>query len=254
MSIEAVVTAIVVLAATARAGFVTHPVTVPVAAHDGGSSILVLGDSMTMGDRRYLRPALEAIGWRSVKVDGEPSRRIPSSVREPYSGVKIVRALRAASAEPDAYVIALGTNDIGFVVEYHQTPRALITQMLDAIGPAHRVLWIDVVQPDLPEGASWFNHTLDEMADEHPERLVVLRWSRAAASHPEWFLNDGIHLSELGHAQRSALVAQASLALRGGAAVPPALPPVPPSLHPGSRGPRAWRGSPSADPVWARTW
>ena len=243
MGIEAVVTALVVLAATSRAGLDRR------ALERGGSSVVVLGDSMTMGDRRYLKPALSAAGWLHVKVDGEPCRRIPASANEPYSGVKIVRALRAAGAAPDAFVVALGTNDIGFVVEYHQTPRHLISEMLDAIGPGRRVLWVDVVQPDLPEGAAWFNHTLDEIAEERPGQLLVLRWSRAAAAHSEWFLNDGIHLSEIGHAQRAALVAQASLALRG-PAVPPALPPVPASLYPASRGPLGSRGA----PAWARAW
>lgn len=243
MGIEAVVTGLVVLAATARADLVRH------APSHAGSSVVVLGDSVTKGDRHYLKPALNAVGWAHVKVDGEPCRRIPASASEPYSGVKIVRALRAAGASPDAFVIALGTNDIGFVVEYHQTPRKLISEMLDAIGPGRRVLWVDVVQPDLPEGAAWFNRTLAEMAEERPGQLLVLRWSRAAAAHHEWFLDDGIHLSEIGHAQRAALVAQASLALRRPGA-PPALPPIPASLYPASRGLFGWRGA----PVWARAW
>ncbi len=192
MGIEAVVTGLVVLAATARAALVHHA-----PPGRGGSRVVVLGDSVTKGDRHYLKPALSAVGWADVKVDGEPCRRIPASASEPYSGVKIVRALRAAGASPDAFVIALGTNDIGFVVEYHQTPRKLISEMLDAIGPGRRVLWVDVVQPDLPEGAAWFNRTLAEMAEERPGQLLVLRWSRAAAAHHEWFLDDGIHLSEI---------------------------------------------------------
>jgi lysophospholipase L1-like esterase len=241
LGIEARVAAAAVLAvvgATARA------------ARAEGASLYVLGDSITLGDSRHLRVELDAAGWSSVRIDAEPSRRIPTSVRAPYSGIKTVRALRASGIDPGAFVIALGTNDIGFVVDYGQSPRTLISDMLDAIGRSRRVLWVDVVRPDAPESAALFNRTLNELAVERPDQLVVLRWSQAAAGHPEWFLNDGIHLTEAGHAHRSSLVAQASVALRE-ATSPPALPPVVATLYPGARGPRGWQAWRDARSAWA---
>jgi lysophospholipase L1-like esterase len=191
-----------------------------------GASLGVIGDSLTRACR-LITPAqlgspaqLGAVGWGPIKIDGQGSRRIPASAPAPYSGVRALRAMREAGFDPTAFIIELGTNDVGYAAEHGQELRALVTELLDAIngagGAVRRVLWVDIVRHDILRACARFNRTLDEVAALRPDQLVAYHWSRVAVDHPDWFQDDGIHLTAEGCTQRAYLVAQASRALRGG--------------------------------------
>lgn len=52
----------------------------------GCQRVAVIGDSLMDNARGHLRSALDGAGLSSV-IDAQPSRRIPATVRAPYSGV-----------------------------------------------------------------------------------------------------------------------------------------------------------------------
>jgi lysophospholipase L1-like esterase len=196
----------------------------PAAASDG--RLAVIGDSLTVGMARSLAAELRRVGWSDARIDALVARRIPAEAGLHYSGVRTVSALRAKGFDPDSYIVALGTNDVRFIALLGQSPEALVSAMLAAIGPGRRVLWVDVVQPDMPVAATSFNHALDTAAAVHPE-MIVYRWSSVAAAHPEWFAPDGTHLNNAGYRARATLVAEASRGLVEGGVPPEAYPPGP---------------------------
>jgi hypothetical protein len=176
----------------------------------------VVGDSLTFIPRARLRARLGEAGWRRVEIDAQVSRRIPLSAPPPYSGVQALRELRDGGFDPEALVIALGTNDLGFIARRWDKPRALVEEMLAAIGPGHRVLWVDVAMLRPNRTAVAWNRLLDEIAAERRGELVVYHFSRVATGRREWFAPDRIHMTEAGYAARSALIALASRALLTG--------------------------------------
>ena len=73
--------------------------------------VAVIGDSLMDNARWYLSSALGQAGYSFV-IDAQPSRRIPESVRVPYSGVIAARQVRSTWGDADCWVIALGSNDL----------------------------------------------------------------------------------------------------------------------------------------------
>lgn len=60
----------------------------------------------------------------------------------------------------------------------------------------HRVYLLNVYGPMGWEGL--VNGFIEEVADEWPDLVVLVDWQAAAAQHPEWFLDDGVHLTQEG--------------------------------------------------------
>ncbi len=208
------------LAASAAISGGAAAATIPGAARAEDATLGVIGDSLTWACRLIAPAQLAAAGWGRVTIDGHGSRRIPESAPAPYSGVKALRAMREGGFDAAAFVIELGTNDVGYAAKYGQDLRTIVLEMLDAIGPGHRVLWVDVVRHDIRRAVARFDDLLDEVAAARSGQLVVYHWSRIAIPNPDWFQDDGIHLTEEGCAQRARLVAQASVALRLTAGAP----------------------------------
>jgi len=42
------------------------------------------------------------------------------------------------------------------------------------------------------------NDHIDEVAQNWPELVVLVDWHEISAGHPEWFLDDGVHLTKDG--------------------------------------------------------
>lgn len=187
-----------------------------------GPVVGVIGDSLLAYDRADLDASLRAVGWTGSRIDAVPSRRIPDSVRAPLSGIKAIRALRAEGFDTPYWVIALGTNDIGLLGS--SDPRALVTGLLDELGPGTKVLWVNADQPRYPEATARFDGALASVLDERGG--FVFDWAALARANRSWLVSDGIHLTGAGYRQRHRLLAQASRALLDGAMPPSAYQPV----------------------------
>ena len=185
----------------------------PASNHAGCRRVIVIGDSLMDNARWYLREALDAAGFVHL-IDAQHSRRIPGSVRAPYSGVIAAQQVRATWGEADCWVIALGSNDLIFGAGDPGVAAQLIESMLAATTPGARVWWVNLNYHRDPAFAfdfigatSRFNATLTRRASADPD-LAVIDWYSLAEAHLEWFF-DPVHVDAAGSRARAQQVADA---------------------------------------------
>lgn len=139
-------------------------------------------------------------------MNGMLGRRIPldADTQAPYSGIAALHEIRASNADPATWVVELGTNDVTAVGNDATALRALIETMLDAIGPGHRIIWVNIHNGTQPAASATFNQVLAEVASERTD-LVIADWA-AIATTPGYLLSDGIHLTTAGQAAFASLI------------------------------------------------
>ena len=175
--------------------------------------VAVIGDSLMDNARWYLSSSLHRAGYTNI-IDAQPSRRIPDTVRAPYSGVTAVRQVRATWGEADCWVIALGSNDLIFGGGDAMVASSMIDSMLTVVTPGSRVWWVNLDyhrDPQFPfdfvGASSNFNAVLDARAAVGVE-LTVIDWYSLAESHLEWFF-DPVHVDGIGSRARAEQVVDA---------------------------------------------
>jgi hypothetical protein len=190
--------------ATAPAPSSTLPVWVPDA-----HAIAVVGDSLGVQAGGPELRELEAAGWRTVLLDAQMGRRINvESFRPPTSGISAVRAIRAAHRDPLTWVIELGTNDVPMIGDDARALERPIDAMLDAIGPGHRIVWVNVHHGPHLAAAATFNRVLAEIARQGAG-MVVADWA-SRAWHDGYLLRDGVHLTDMGTNAYASMIADAA--------------------------------------------
>jgi len=175
--------------------------------------VAVIGDSLMDNARWYLQGGLSAAGFDHV-IDAQPSRRIPDTVRAPYSGVTAARTVRSTWGESDCWVIALGSNDLIFGAGDAAVAASLIDSMLASTTPGSRVWWVNLdyhLDPryafDFVGATAVFNDRLAARAAIDAD-LTVIDWFSLAEQHPWWFF-DPVHVDAAGSRARAEQVVSA---------------------------------------------
>ena len=175
--------------------------------------VAVIGDSLMDNARWYLQTELGRAGYDHV-IDAQPSRRIPDSVRAPYSGVTAARVVRTTWGEADCWVIALGSNDLIFGAGDATVAASLIDSMLAAVTPGARAWWVNLdyhLDPAVPfdfvRATSVFNDRLAARAAGDPG-VTVIDWYSLAERNPGWFF-DPVHVDGAGSRARAEQVVAA---------------------------------------------
>jgi hypothetical protein len=188
-------------------------VTATVPPPPGCHRVIVIGDSLMDNSRPWLVSGLRNAGFDAV-VDAQPSRRIPSSVRAPYSGVKAALWVRASFGEAECWVVALGSNDLPYGGRDEAVVTQWIDEMLSAVTPGAHVWWVNV---DYHNDPKWnvdfvaatrvFNATVTARAETSP-LLDVIDWYSLAEAHRQWFF-DPVHVDRTGSIARAELTVAA---------------------------------------------
>jgi hypothetical protein len=172
---------------------------------DACRRVVVIGDSLMDNAAPWLRSELQAAGFVSL-VDAQHSRRIPATIRAPYSGVTAARAARATWGEADCWVVALGSNDIIFGGA--TIADTLIDEMIRAVTPMSRVWWVNLnyhhdprAGVNLPLATSVFNAALDRRAATDP-LVDVIDWFSYSEANLHWFF-DPVHVDRTGSIARA---------------------------------------------------
>jgi len=181
---------------------VSSTTTVPVSR----GAIGLIGDSLSFQSAFDQQDDLKAAHWAAITLNAWLGRRIPydASTQPPYSGLAALEQVRESTADPATWVVELGTNDVTEVGNNATAIRALIEKMLAAIGPGHRIVWVNIHRGNQLAASATFNRVLDEIARERTD-LVVADWA-TIATMPGYLLSDGIHLTTAGQAAFASLI------------------------------------------------
>jgi len=131
---------------------------------------------------------LQALG--SVEVDAAIARQFEA-------GVEVLQARHDASTLGDVVVIHLAGN--GYIQPGE------FDQMMSLLESVSRVVLVTVRMDREWQDAN--NGLLADMADNYTN-TVLADWHYASAGHPEYFVEDGIHLTGAGAQAYSSLIAQ----------------------------------------------
>jgi lysophospholipase L1-like esterase len=162
-------------------------------------SVVMIGDSITRGSTNALRYALTASGVENLVIDGKNSRRIDSGDGRstPESGMRALQRILSIDADPDAWVIALGTNDVGQYASEDEY-RQLIRTVLDALPADRPLVWVDVYRFDHFDDTLVFNSVLREEIATRPDSVVVSWFDQAATRTKEIVQSDRVHPNDDG--------------------------------------------------------
>lgn len=173
--------------------------------------VAALGDSQLFEAEEELRRALPDAVLQTQAVIG-------LTVGEGHFGLA-----RLLAASPGALAVVLGTNEVSdgtFTGEELAELDALAAQAAEA-AEAPCLHWVDVPtatpSASFNQAAEAFNAALLRASIEHG--FLVVRWSFAFASHPEWLRPDGIHYSEEGQAALAESIATAVRSCLGAAPI-----------------------------------
>jgi peptidoglycan/LPS O-acetylase OafA/YrhL len=155
--------------ATTRKG--TRPTTTTTRPGGPPAHVLGIGDSVMLG----ARPSLVAT-IPGMAVDAVKSRQFREAAT-------VVQEYKNLGALPSVVVFHLGTN--GGITN------ALFDQLMQTIGPGHRVYFLTARVPRLWEAE--VNSTLRAGATRW-RNATVLDWRAFSGCHDDWFVADGFHL------------------------------------------------------------
>ena len=172
-------------------------------------SLLILGDSITWGTDYFAKAQKLVAGdgqWVNVVVDGQYSRRVAfptpnTSIR--MSGVKSYLKLKDAGLNPDAVIVALGSNDVALETKV-EVYEKIIRDLMNTIGNVP-VTWLTVNRRDTKAifaRSVVFNTVLVKLTSEYPN-LVLSDWSAIINDNPKLMSWDKVHLTPTGYAIRA---------------------------------------------------
>lgn len=162
------------------------------------STVAVVGDSLTLSADREIEDALTAMGLEVLALDGVESRRMTAGSSSRPSGLDAIEQIRddLGGVEPELWVIALGTNDVGAQVDSDRF-RTDVRGTLAGLPSSAPVVWVDVWIRDRSDGSAKANRVI----------RAELAARAAPSSVVDWYANgdvdgvitgDGVHLTELG--------------------------------------------------------
>lgn len=179
---------------------------------DGGAevsfpaTVAVVGDSLTLSAHDEIATELGALGLDVLVVDGVESRRMTAGSTSLPSGLDAIETIRAEYVdEPDLWVIALGTNDVGAQVGDERF-RDDLAAVLAAVGPDAPVVWVDLWIRDHRDDVVAANGMIrDVIADRSPPSGVVGWFAHGADDGT--ITGDGVHLTDRGRAAFATAIA-----------------------------------------------
>lgn len=183
---------------------------------DRPASVVMVGDSITVASSEELEVALTDLGLEVLLIDAQVGRRMTVGERGRLTpGVDVVEYV-AGALEPELWIVALGTNDIGQYPDPDDIA-AQVDAILDRIPEGAPVVWVDTWIRDRPDQARAVNDAIRSAVDRRPATLVV-DWASSATADGV-LAGDGVHLTDgLGRARFAEVVAAGVEALLGPAA------------------------------------
>jgi len=147
--------------------------------------VSAIGDSVMLGAAATLTRAVPALGVMDAEVGTQVSYAI-----------EILRWRREAGQLGDVVVVHLGNNGAFAAGQFDE--------MMGVLGDERRVVFVNVKVPLPWEGPN--NAVIADGVARHPNAVLV-DWYSASAYHPEFFVEDGVHLQTEGQRVYADLIA-----------------------------------------------
>ena len=158
-------------------------------------TVAVIGDSLTLSAEQEITAALAAAELYVITVDGVESRRMVRGTPEITPGVDAIDGV-LGQFEPQLWVIALGTNDVGSQVGV-DVFREEMDELLTRLPVDAPVIWVDLWIRDLDDQVVEANAAIRVELAERQAVAAVVDWHDHAAE-PGVIIHDGVHLSDEG--------------------------------------------------------
>ncbi len=173
----------------------------------------MVGDSITAGSASELRDAFSEMGIDDddITIDGETSRRISNGNGRngnTLSGVRAVTALLEDGVDPSAWVIALGTNDVG-LFDTPQECAELIEQITSLLPAPIPLVWVNVYRSGNPRQTRVFNEVLNGVIDARGAAVIADWYTIASDPGNDVLRSDDLHPNDEGRVVFADLVVQA---------------------------------------------
>jgi peptidoglycan/LPS O-acetylase OafA/YrhL len=206
-------------AASPPPAVVAKPLSAPLSTRSSCRAVVDIGDSTSEGliSKSYLPNAHQRIRARFDQVGATVQHYEISGARsiiETYDGkpnaVEDAQQWKSHGYK-GCWVLALGTNDVANIyVGSSVNDVARIQRLMTVIGN-RPVLWVDT--KSLLESGPWSEHNMEawnaalrQMCHLYPT-MRVFAWSTVARD--SWFIDDGLHYTTPGYAERALLIAAA---------------------------------------------
>lgn len=153
-------------------------------------SVVMIGDSITVGSTPLLDEQLRQLGFAEVTISAQTGKRMDVSFGSNASGSSIARFVAGdqnGSAAETLWIVALGTNDIGQYSSDDEIESA-IDEVLAPIPDNAPLVWINTYFRDRVEGTIAVNEAIERRLVERGNATIG-RWSEVAP-------NDGILRSD----------------------------------------------------------
>jgi lysophospholipase L1-like esterase len=179
-----------------------------VRAIDTGSveSVVMIGDSITVGAQPFLQEQFEQLGFADVAIVAKELKRVSQNIRDNPSGADIASFVATDSARPgdeQLWIIALGTNDISQYDSVDDIVAAMET-VINSVPDNAPLIWVNTYFEDRPEDTAEVNTAIEQIVGSRGN-AVVGRWNQIAPSEGV-LRSDGVHPNSDGAKVFAALV------------------------------------------------
>jgi hypothetical protein len=148
---------------------------------------ILLGDSITDWNRTQVAERMSQCGV-PVEIHSEGGRRMAQRAAVDgvavISGVDEIRRIRA-SADPQRWIIELGTNDALSITSYAEA-ETYVREILDELGDVEEITWVAVLLVGVEQGSTWVNTAVEA------EGIPTVSWAEPG------LLEDGAHPTDEG--------------------------------------------------------
>jgi lysophospholipase L1-like esterase len=165
-----------------------------------GRDVVMIGDSITVASTPGLEAAAGELGVE-LTIYAEVGRRITVG-STPEAAIDLVDDV-LDDGQPDLFVIALGTNDIGKYATQEEY-EAVIEELLAIIPGNAPISWVNAYLRDDPDDSAVFNAALIATLGNRGNATIA-KWARIATQNG--MLSDGIHPTDDGTVEFTDLVA-----------------------------------------------
>ena len=174
------------------------------------ASVAVVGDSIARSATDLVSSAIQLHGIEVVAYDALESRRMATwGGADLPSGVAAVDGVLdevAGADEPELWIVALGTNDVGAGVD-QDTIQADIDELLAEIPDDAALFWVDTWVRDLGDRTNMFNLLVRATLADRPNSWV-LGWHDLAETEG-LIADDGVHLTARGQLEYARMIGRA---------------------------------------------